>query len=88
MEVTLLLKFGQQLVEDSQFAGIDNQMLASGVRWSRFSTIKQIWMIATFTKLHNDVEKTDSISFTGRVDDVDVFNENLCVPEKSEMIEI
>lgn len=78
---TLLLHFGQQLVQHHHFAAVHHQVEVGGVGRAGLRPVKQVRMVAAFPELHEDIQQTHFVHFACRVQDVDVLHENLCVPD-------
>ena len=55
-------------------------MLVGRVRRSRLGAVEEIRVIATFSKLHQNVEQTKLIGFSGVVYHVDVLHKDSGVP--------
>lgn len=77
--IILLFK---QLVQNDHFATVVNNMLFCCVRRARLSTVKKIWVIGTFSQMHQNVHKAHfpTALIAASVKNVDILEENLFVP--------
>src|SRR5579862_2634356 len=72
----------KKFIKDNHFTRIENEMFVVSVRWTRFSAIEEIGMVAAFPQLHDNIEKTGfplSLSHS-TIDRIDILFQDPSVP--------